>query len=178
MNQTMKTALLALLLLAGHAGADTPPASSISYETLLALLGASHPEFRAMQAEADAAHEAIDAAAALPDPELKLELMDIHDADLRPDEVGTTRYTIEQRLPLWGKRRLRREAATSAHAAASARAAQSLAELRAQLRIAFSEYYAASAELAINEATRTLFVQALRSASERQANSLAPQQDL
>jgi len=178
MNQTMRNLLLALLLVAGHAGADTAPESTISYEALLERLGTSHPEYRAMRAEADAAREAVGAAAALPDPELRLELMDIHDADLRPDEVGTTKYTIEQRLPLWGKRQLRRETATSAHTAATARAAQTLAELRAQLRIAFSEYYAASAELAINEATRTLFVRALRSASERQANGLAPQQDL
>lgn len=174
----MKTALLALLLVAGCASAGTPAEPSLHFETLLERLGVSHPQYRAMQAEIAAARSTIDAASALPDPELRIELMDIDDAELRPDQVGATKYTIEQRLPLWGKRRLRREAATSAHASATARAGQTLAELRSQLRVAFSEYYAASTELTINAETRALFAQALRSARERQASGLATQQDL
>lgn len=152
--------------------------ATISHEALLARLGANHPEYRAMQAETVAAREAIDAASALPDPEVRIELMDIHGSDLRPDKVGSTKYSIGQRLPLWGKRRFRREAATAAQGSAVARAGQTLAELRAQLRRAFSEYYAATIELSILEETRALLTQAQRSAAQRQQAGLASQQDL
>lgn len=175
----MKRACLALLLLAARAvTAGSPEQPTLDYEALLGRLAATHPEYRAVQAEADAARAAIDAAYALPDPELRIELMDIDDGDLRPDQVGTTKYTVEQRVPLWGKRALAREAASAAHAGRRARSGQTLAELRAALRESFAEYHAASAELELLEETSALLAQALASATERHAAGLGPQQDL
>ena len=86
-------------------------APAVSYEALLARLGDIHPDYQAMQGEVHAARFAIDAARALPDPTVRVELMEIDDVNLRPDQVGTTKYTFEQMFPLWGKRGLRRDAA-------------------------------------------------------------------
>ena len=47
----------------------------------------------------------------MPDPSVRVELMDIDDYNLRPDRVGTTKYSFEQMFPLWGKRGLKRDVA-------------------------------------------------------------------
>lgn len=150
----------------------------LRYETLFAQMASTHPEYRVVQAESEAARRAIDVASALPDPEVRIELMDIDGLDLRPDAVGTTKYTLEQRLPLWGKRPLQRSAASAGHDAALAHADLTLAELRSRLRTAFADYHAASAELAIVGETRALLEQALSSARQRNAAGLGAQQDV
>jgi hypothetical protein len=62
--------------------------------------------------EADAAAQRIGPAGALPDPVLRVELMNINNygndasPSLLPWKVGETKYTLMQALPLWGKREL------------------------------------------------------------------------
>ncbi|HWR87449.1 MAG TPA: hypothetical protein VN277_03410, partial [Acidiferrobacterales bacterium] len=80
---------------------------------LLAHARAQSPELRAMQAEADAAAQRVGPAGALPDPVLRVELMNINNygtdasPSLLPWKVGETKYTLMQSLPLWGKRELK-----------------------------------------------------------------------
>ena len=84
---------------------------------LLSHARAQSPELRAMQAEADAASQRVGPAGALPDPVLRVELMNINNdgtdasPSLLPWKVGETKYTLMQSLPLWGKRELKRDAA-------------------------------------------------------------------
>ena len=172
----------ALLMLAVAALCGAAPVSADdgapSYESLLARLGATHPDYQAMQGEVSAALAAIDAAGAMPDPSVRVELMEIDDYNLRPDQVGTTKYTFEQMFPLWGKRGLKREAAEAGYAAAQARAELTLAELRAMLRAAYAELYAAHTGRAINAEVQALLADMGLSARKRYANGLAAQQDL
>jgi len=153
-------------------------APAVSYEALLARLGDIHPDYQAMQGEVHAARFAIDAARALPDPTVRVELMEIDDVNLRPDQVGTTKYTFEQMFPLWGKRGLRRDAAEAGYAAAQARADLTLAELRAMLRAAYAELYAAHMARGINTEVQALVQDMGHSASKRYANGIAAQQDV
>lgn len=149
-----------------------------SYESLLARLGETHPDYQAMQDEASAALAAIGAAAAMPDPSVRVELMEIDDYNLRPDQVGTTKYSFEQMFPLWGKRGLKRDAAEAGYAAAQARAELTLAELRAMLRAAYAELYAASTGRSINAEVQALLEDMGLSARKRYANGMAAQQDI
>lgn len=170
--------LLATLSCCGLAPAASADQPVLHYETLLGQMASMHPAYRAAQAEGEAARHAIDAASALPDPEFRIELMEIDGVDLRPDAVGTTKYTIEQRLPLWGKRGLQRDAARATYDAARVGADLALAGLRAELRTAFAAYHAAAAELAIIDKTQALLGQALASAGERNAAGIGAQQDV
>lgn len=149
-----------------------------SYESLLARLGSAHPDYQAMQGEASAALAAIEAAGAMPDPSVRVELMEIDDYNLRPDRVGTTKYSFEQMFPLWGKRGLKRDVAEAGYAAAQARAELTLAELRAMLRAAYAELYAASTGRSINAEVQALLEDMGLSARKRYANGMAAQQDI
>lgn len=94
---------------------------------LLAHARAQSPELRAMQAEAEAAAQRVGPAGALPDPVLRVELMNINNygtdasPSLLPWKVGETKYTLMQSLPLWGKRELKRDAASADARQADAR---------------------------------------------------------
>jgi len=168
-----------LLTLAPFAASNARAAEgALRYENLVARLGSAHPQYQAMQDEVQAALSAVDVARALPDPTVKVELMEIDDVDLRPDQVGATKYRFEQMLPLWGKRGLKADAAEAGYEAARARAEQTLGELRAALRAAFAELYAGHAALQINSEVQTLLEDMRLSAGKRYANGIAAQQDL
>ena len=92
------------------------PAPGGSVESLLEFAKASNPEYAAMRHEAEAADERILPAGALPDPKLRVELEDItrmgeQSPTLLPNRVGSTRYTLMQDLPWFGKRGLKRDIA-------------------------------------------------------------------
>jgi outer membrane protein TolC len=120
-------------------GADLPG--------LLAHARARNPELTAMRQEADAAAQRIGPAAALPDPVLRVELMNINNygsdasPSLLPSKVGETRYTLMQPLPLWGKRELRRDAASADARQAEARSDAAWAELATRIKATYAEYY-------------------------------------
>ena len=84
---------------------------------LLEHARAQNPELAAMRLEAEAAAQRVQPAGALPDPVLRVELMNVNnygnDAgfNLLPSRVGETKYTLMQMLPAWGKRDLRRDVA-------------------------------------------------------------------
>ena len=85
-------------------------------ESLLDYARSNNPEYATMRHEADAAAERVMPAGALPDPKFRIELMDItkmgeQNATLSPSRVGSTKYTITQEIPWYGKRDLKREIA-------------------------------------------------------------------
>jgi outer membrane protein TolC len=171
-RSTAATLLLtALGALSAQAGDSAP-----GYEELVARLAGSHPGYRAMQSEVAAADAAVRVASAFPDPMLEMELMDL-DSDERMVE-RSTRYTWEQLFPLWGKRGLRQAGAEADRRAAEARAELTLAELRAMLRVAYAELFAAYRASAINDEVARLLADMALSAGTRYANGLAAQQDV
>lgn len=153
---------------------------ALDYAVLQQRLTAEHPEYEAMRHEIDAAKAAVNVASALPDPMIRIELMDI-DRDnprLLPGQTGSTQYTWEQMFPLWGKRGLKGDIATADLVVRTAGATQTLAELRAMLRMAYAEFYVAKRGQVINDEVLMLLHEMERNAQARYANGLAAQQDV
>ena len=124
--------------------ADSPPGASV--DELLALARAANPEFAAQRLEAEAIGERVTPAGALPDPILRTELENVtnfgSDAspNLLPSRVGSTKYTLIQPVPFWGKRDLKREAAQAAADEAQGRVAGNWAEIAAKIKGAYAQY--------------------------------------
>ena len=134
--------LIVLLATVGTSGPVAAQGSALGADLqgLLAHARAQSPELRAMQAEADAAAQRVGPAGALPDPVLRVELMNINNygtdasPSLLPSKVGETKYTLMQSLPLWGKRELKRDAASADARQADARSDAAWAELSARIK--------------------------------------------
>ena len=93
--------------------APPEPIPGATVESLRDWLIANNPQLQAMQLQTDAAQAGVYPAGALPDPMASISLLGI-DRDhpsLLPGNVGSTVYQVRQSFPLWGKRRLAREAA-------------------------------------------------------------------
>jgi len=170
---------LAVALLAcglGSAGAQELPA-------LLAIARAQSPELSAMRLEADAAAQRVQPAGALPDPVLRVELMDVNNygsersPSLLPWKVGETKYTLMQMLPGWGKRELRREQADAQAREAEARAAASWTELAMRVKSSYAELARAAGSAALTRELLALGARLEQAAQLRYAQGLAGQQD-
>ncbi|MDP1648173.1 MAG: TolC family protein [Rubrivivax sp.] len=154
-----------------------------SVQGLLAYARANSPELGAMRQEADAAAQRVGPAGALPDPVLRVELMNINnygtDASfsLLPWRVGETRYTLMQSLPLWGKRDLRRDAAAADAKQAEARTDATWAELAARIKTAYAEYYRAAGNHKLAAEVLELMSRLEHVAQARYAGGLAAQPD-
>ena len=142
-----------------------------------------NPELAAMRYETEAAVQRVQPATALPDPVFRTELMDITNqgmdkpASLLPWQVGSTRYTLMQSLPWFGKRDLKRGAAEAGVDQARGRAAATWAELSAQIKSAYAQYYYVAGNQKITRDQLDLVVQMEQIAQIRYANGLAAQQD-
>ena len=174
-------ALMAAWLLPAYAAGD--PSLGANLTGLLEYAREHNPELAAMRYEADAATQRVQPAAALPDPVLRTELMDITNRDmdknpsLLPAQVGSTRYTFMQSVPWFGKRDLKREAAGAVAGQAQGRAAATWAELSAQIKSAYAQYYYVMGSQKITRDLLDLVVQMENVAQVRYANGLAAQQD-
>ncbi len=171
---------LALPAFAAEPAAKLPGAS---VDELLAYARERNPEFAAMRAEAEAAGERIQPAGALPDPVLRSELRNVTNFDtdaqpnLLPARVGSTKYTVLQPLPFWGKRDLKREAAEAEADAAKGRAGATWAELSGRIKGAYAQYYALSHLFRLNGEVLRLVDDIERLTQARYAGGLVPQQD-
>ncbi|PWB47715.1 MAG: transporter, partial [Nitrosomonadales bacterium] len=178
---TPGTAVLLVLLLALPAVAGTLPGANV--ESLLKLARDANPELAAMKHEAQAATERIDSAGALPDPMLRTELMDItrqgtaSSVNLLPGTASSTKYTLIQALPFWGKRDLRRGIAEAEAHQAQGRANAGWEELAARIKTSFAEYYVFSRAEALNRELLDLTGRLEKVAQARYASGLVPQQD-
>ncbi|MBP8100610.1 MAG: TolC family protein [Burkholderiaceae bacterium] len=152
-------------------------------EGLLAYARAQSPELGAMRQEADAASQRIESAGALPDPVLRVELMNINNygtstaPSVLPWRVGETKYTVMQMLPTWNKRELRRDAAAADARQASARADAAWSELAARIKATYAEYYKAAGNERLTREVLGLMGQLERVAQARYAGGLVAQQD-
>lgn len=166
---------LALAQAAAPLGADLP--------SLLDYARQHNPELAAMQREAQAAEQRIKPAGALPDPVLRVELMNINnygnDAgfNVLPSKVGETKYTLMQMLPFPGKRELKRDAAAADARSAEARTSATWAEQSMKLRTAYAQYYLAGRNERITNELLDLMTRLEQIAQSRYTGGLAPQQD-
>jgi outer membrane protein, heavy metal efflux system len=150
---------------------------------LLAHARAQNPEVNAMRQEADAADQRIGPAGALPDPVLRVELMNVNnygnDAsfNLLPAKVGETRYTLMQSLPLGGKRELRRDVAAADARQAAARTDATWAELASRIKATYAEYYRATGNQRLAREVLGLMARLEQVAQARYAAGLSGQSD-
>jgi cobalt-zinc-cadmium efflux system outer membrane protein len=122
-------AVITALVVSGQAFANTP-----------------NPEYAAMRHEADAAGERVTRPARCPTRSSAIELMDItrmgeQNATLSPSRVGSTKYTLMQDLPWYGKRDLKREIAELDAEGAQGRARGTWAEIAARSKTAHAQLY-------------------------------------
>jgi len=136
-----------------------------------------------MRLEADAAAQRVQPAGALPDPVLRVELMDVNNygsersPSLLPWKVGETKYTLMQMLPGWGKRELRREQADAQAREAEARAAASWTELAMRVKSSYAELARAAGSATLTRELLALGARLEQAAQLRYAQGLAGQQD-
>lgn len=172
--------MLCALWLTPASATDEPLGSNLS--GLLDYAREHNPEFAAMRYEAEAAKQRAEPAGTLPDPVLRAELMDITNMGstgprLLPSQVGSTRYTLMQSVPWFGKRDLRRGAAEAGAEQAEGKSAATWAELMMQIKSVYAQYYYVAGKQKITRDQLDLVVQMEQIAQVRYANGLAAQQD-
>lgn len=142
-----------------------------------------NPELAVTRYEAEAALQRGESAAALPDPVLRTELMDITNqgstgARLLPSQVGGTRYLLMQSIPWYGKRDLQREVAAAQSAQADGQVAASWSELASRIKQTYAMYFYATASERLAQQTLTLLDDLEQIAQTRYTNGLGNQQDV
>ncbi len=176
----LRLVALALLLAASAQAADPVPAGFGSRLPELLDWAENHsPMVKAMRFEAQARQQQVTMAGALEDPMFKAEWMDIdrNNPTLAPSRVGEMQYTLSQALPLWGKRDLKAQAAQASADAASNGITSTRAQLRAEIRQAYAQWYRALASLQINREQAALLKQMEASANQRYAVGKAMQSE-
>lgn len=137
-----------------------------------------------MLSESAAASQRVYPAGALPDPVFRTELQNVTNAgsDLRPNvlpgRVGSTKYTLMQTIPLWGKRDLRRQIAEADATQAQGRAGTTWAELASGVKTVFARYYLAVRNEELTREVLDLLQRLERIALVRYESGLAAQQDV
>lgn len=144
----------------------------------------SNPEYAAMRYESDAAAQRVYPAGAFPDPLFRMELQNITNAgsdappSLNPSKVGSTKYTLVQPIPFWGKRDLKREIAEADAEQAQGRAAMTWSELAANVKTSYARYYLVVHNEELTREILDLLTRLERVALVRYESGLAPQQDV
>lgn len=163
---------------------QTPVIKGASLQELLQWADAHNPDVAAMNYEIEAAENRIVPAGALPDPVLRVELMDFagpaapHGLSVLPNRVGGTKYTVMQNFPLWGKRDLRTEIATAGLNEASSRRTALLADIHSRIKIAYAQFYQPF-QLKRLDLDILALLQDIESVTRaRYSNGLVPQQDV
>jgi cobalt-zinc-cadmium efflux system outer membrane protein len=153
-------------------------------QELLQWADTHNPDLAAMNYEIDAAEGRIIPAGALPDPVLRVELMDFagpaapNGFTVLPNRAGGTKYTVMQSFPLWGKRDLRTEIATAGLDEAKSRRIAFLAEIHSRIKIAYAQFYQPVRLKKLNEEILALLQDIEAVAQARYSNGLVPQQDV
>ena len=155
-------------------------------KTLDGLLGyarENNPELAVMRHEAQAAGERSTAAGAFADPKLKIELMDLtkmgeQSATLSPSRVGSTKYTLSQEIPWYGKRDLKREIAELDANGARGREHGAWSEIAGRLKTTHAQLYFVHSNEQLNREILDLMVRLEKIAQVRYAGGLGAQQDV
>jgi len=151
-------------------------------ESLLALARERNPEYASMRHEADAAVERVVPAGNLADPRLRTELMDVtkggqQNPTLNPSGVGSTRYTLMQDIPWFGKRDLKREIAELEADGARGRATGAWSDIASRIKVAYAQLYYLNRNERLTREILDLMTRLEKIAQVRYAGGLAAQQD-
>lgn len=165
----------------GTAAQETLPGASV--ESLLALARQGNPDYAMQLREAEAAAERAVPAGALPDPRVRIELMDVTRGDtqtptLLPNRTGSTRYWLMQEIPWFGKRDLRREIAELEARGARGRAEGAWHDVATRIKTTYAQAWYLAANEALSREILDLNARLERIAQARYAAGLAAQQDV
>jgi cobalt-zinc-cadmium efflux system outer membrane protein len=169
---------LILLLVAGSAAAENAPniLPGATLETVLALAKQLSPELKARALDGEAARAGVEIAGSLADPALKVTSDEI-------DRVSGPRqnkmiYSVEQDIPLWGKRELKRSSARAMVDQRSAQAQSSEAELVEKVKVVFAQYYRAARAIRTTEDLHRAVHDIAQAAQNRYAQGRETQQEV
>jgi cobalt-zinc-cadmium efflux system outer membrane protein len=98
--------------------------------------------------------------------------------NILPNKVGSTRYTVMQELPWFGKRDLKRAVAEAEAEGAQGRAAGTWAELAARIKSSYAQLYYVSRNERLTREILDLMVRLEKVAQARYVGGLAAQQDV
>jgi len=165
------------------AQASPEPLLGASLAGLLTQARSTNPDYASMRFEAQAATERVLPAGALPDPKFRAELMDItrmgeQSPTLLPANTGSTRYTLMQDVPWFGKRDLKRNMAQFEADGFQGKAEASWAELAARIKIAQAQRYYLQGNRQLTQEILDLMAQLEQVGRARYAGGLALQQDV
>jgi cobalt-zinc-cadmium efflux system outer membrane protein len=152
-------------------------------DSLLDYARSTNPDYASMRYEADAAIERVVPAGALPDPRFRMELQDItkmgeQNATLNPSRVGSTKYTVLQEIPWYGKRDLKREIAELEAEGAQGRARGTWNDISAKLKTAHAQLYILHRNEKLTREILDLLARLEKIAQVRYASGMATQQDV
>ncbi len=184
MKSVLRASGLLWALAAGGVLAQTVPQQlpGASLPGLLALARSNNPEYASMRMEAQAASERVGPAGALPDPKLRIEWMDItqggkQNPTLLPANVGSTKYTLMQDLPWFGKRDLKTGVARAEADSAQGKAQASWTDLVARVKTVQAQRRYLQGQQALTQELLDLMVRLEQVALARYAGGLARQSD-
>lgn len=154
-----------------------------SVQSLLEFAKKNNPELASIRLESDAALERITTAGALSDPKLRIELQDItrmgaQNPTFNPGQVGSTKYTLIQELPWFGKRELRSEVVKLNAEGAQGQVRSTWADISTSIKIAHAQLYILYRNEQLTREILDLMVRLEKVAQVRYASGLAMQQDV
>lgn len=154
----VSTCLVVMLggLVRGAAPLPSPaapgPEAGLGLDQAVQIVLASHPELEALRLQAGAAGAGRELAGTLPEPMLTFGLMD--DASTGTDwaDAGEKRITVEQQIPWFGKRDLRRQISDQERESAEQALSALTLRLQRETKEVFHSLYATRRILAITRA--------------------------
>jgi outer membrane protein TolC len=162
------------LALAVPAWAEQAPGAT--YESVAVMARKMSPDLAARALDADAARARVDVAGSLPDPILRI-TSDELDRMTGPRQNKMI-YSVEQDIPLWGKRALRREAADAEVDQKTAEGKDAEAQLFERVKVAFALWYQTDRALDETNGTRPILEGIARIARDRYTHALTSQQEV
>lgn len=178
--------LLALFIVVGIASAvraDQPRGVAATGElpgatvdSVLAIARKLNPQLTARALDIDAARARVAVAGSLPDPTLRVTSDELD--QLSGPRQNKMIYSVEQDIPLWGKRGLRRQAAEAEVSQKSAELRDAETELAERVKVTFALYYQTWQALLAMRELRPVLANIAQVARDRYARSLVPQQDV
>jgi outer membrane protein, heavy metal efflux system len=154
--------------------ADALPGATL--DSVLVIAKELSPQLAARALDQEAARARVKVAGSLPDPVLRITSDEID--RLSGPRQNKMIYSVEQEIPLWGKRTLRREAAEAEVTQKAAELRDAETELVERVKVAFALRYQAYRTLQANRDLRPILASIGQAARDRYAQSLAPQQDV
>ena len=153
---------------------DALPGATL--ESVLAIAQQLSPQLAARALEEAAARARVTVAKSWPDPLLRITSDEMD--RLSGPRQNKMIYSIEQDIPLWGKRTLRREAAEAVVRQKAAETRDAETELTERVKVTFAMRFQTYRALQANRELRPLLAGVAQAARDRYAQNLVPQQDV